>query len=166
MSDLALPASSPLTGSTRKKRRLLTLTDGSGATVAEARLGKEATPAAAIFAIAGGEHRIERTDRAEYTVTGPSGEHVAVYRKKALTLADGEVLEWHSSGFAGTRFRLGENLWVAKPRWPPPLRGFRAEVSPAFLAREDRALIAALAGILTQWGIETEAAMEQIGSGG
>ena len=59
---------------------------------------------------------------------------------------------------------------AAVDKLPTPLlklpRGFRAEVSPAFLAREDRALLAALAGILTQWGIETEAAMEQIGSGG
>src|SRR3954451_2730136 len=166
MPDLAVPTSSPLTGATRKRRRLLTLTDGSGATVAEAKLGKEAKPASAVFTLARGEHSVERTDRFEHTVTGPDGEHLALYRRHELTLADGEVLEWHSSGFCGTSFRLGEDLWVAKPRWPPPLRGFRAEVSPAFLARDDRALLAALAGILTQWGIESEAAMEQIGSGG
>ena len=49
MSELPRPGSSPLTGSTRKRRRLLTVTDGSGTTVVEAKVGKEAKPAGGLL---------------------------------------------------------------------------------------------------------------------
>ena len=166
MAELSPPTASPLIGSTHKRRRLLTVTDGNGAVVVEAKLHKEAKPAEAIFTVAGGEYRIERLETREHAVIAPDGSPAARYRKKEIGLAGGDVLRWESSSFLRSRYRLGDDLWVAKPRWPPPLRGFRAEVSPAFLAREDRDLLAGIAAVLTQWGIETEATMDQIGSGG
>jgi hypothetical protein len=163
---LVLPSASPLRGSTSKRRSLLTVTGPGGEVVVEARLRKRAEPSAAVFETAEGEYRLERPERFHLAVFDPSGAEVTRKQKEAVTLAGDEVLEWDESTFVRSRFRLGGDLWVAKPRWPPPLRGFTAELSTGFLAREDRGMLAGLAAVLTQWAIETEATMNQIGNPG
>lgn len=162
---LVLPSSSPLSASTAKRRSLLTLKDGGGVVV-EARVDKAAKPSVAVFETAEGEYHLERADSNLLVLYGPGNAEVARKVKGAVELPGGESLPWKTSDFVISRYRLGEDMWVAKPRFPGPGRGFKAEVSIGFLAREDRGILAGLATVLTMSAIETKAAMDSIGNPG
>ena len=142
----------------------MSLVDHAGHVVLEARLRRAAKPAYAVIRTAQGELRVDRTDgflppgpkrsarrdRSEkLEVVDPTGNVVATMRKNQLTLADGEALAWAGPRIWSNRCGLGGDLWLAKGL-RPRRRGFRAELSGAMLAREDRALITGIAAILTQ----------------
>ncbi len=70
-------------------------------------------------------------------------------REDQLALGSGEALTWVGPAIWSSVCSLGGDLWVAKVLWPRR-RGFRAELSGAMLAREDRALLTGIAAVLTQ----------------
>ncbi|MGZ5342707.1 MAG: hypothetical protein ACXWEK_06715, partial [Solirubrobacterales bacterium] len=167
--DLAPITSSQLQGRTRAWGQELSVMDGAGHIVIEARLGNAAKPHYAVFRTAQGEWRVERTDT--FVLPGPrrsglrdrterldvldsSGNVVAVMRRGQLTLADGENLRWVYPATYSTSCGLGGDLWVAKAHWPRR-RGFRAELSGGMLAREDRGLLTGIAAMLTHTSLRS-----------
>jgi hypothetical protein len=175
--DLAPITTSELRGRTRKRGKELSVVDGAGHVVVEARLRGAAKPAYATFATAHGEWRIER--RGRWLPPGLPGPRrssrrdgkprldvvdwahrvVATMRGSELTLADGETLTWVGPRIWSSLCGLGGDLWIAKGL-RPRRRGFRAELSGAMLAREDRALLTGIAAVLTY------AALSHPGGGG
>lgn len=145
----------------------LTVADRDGNVVVQGKLGKAAKPALAQIVTAEGRWRLERRERPrnamgarifwrrlptfqERVVINTSNEEeVATLRGTNLTLADGETLTWAGPRIWTSLCGLGDGLYVAKSLWPRR-RGFRAELSPAMLAREDKALLTGLGAILTQ----------------
>jgi hypothetical protein len=142
--------------------------DGADHVVVQAALGRAAEPALALLRTAHGEWRVERrtdpflppgpvrrarTDRTEtLEAIDASGTVVASMRRDQLTLADGETLTWVGPRLWSSRCGLGGDLWVAKGL-RPRRRGFRAELSGAMLAREERARLTGLAAVLTHWAL-------------
>jgi len=145
-------ALAPITASRlqgRVRGKALTVTDPNGDVVVQAALGKAAKADYAVFETAQGKWRVERGGRSTLVALDPVGNAVATARKGEVVLPDGETLPWELSSRVRPRYRLGGDLWVAKPT-RLPLREFNAELSQAMLAREDRALLAGLASILAQ----------------
>jgi hypothetical protein len=138
-------ATSPLRGRIRKRGRMLTVTDPTDAVVVQAALGKAASPAYAKFETAGQSWRIDHGSSSA-AVLDCNGDLVAKVLQGAIVLADNERLEWELSGLP-LSCRIGD-LWVARLGVMRERR-FKAQLSPAMLAREDLGLLAGLASVLT-----------------
>ena len=129
------------------------MTDPNGAVVVEAALGKAARPAYANFVTAGGRWRVKEGAKSRLTGTKSASvvdrrdNSVAKLLEGAIVLAGGETLTWALSGLL-PRCRIGGDLWVAR-LGVTRVRKFSAELSQELLAREDLALLAGLASVLT-----------------
>jgi hypothetical protein len=155
-------AASPLRAKAARRGKVLTVTDPSGAAVVEATENKAADRLEVTIETAAGSWRIEeavplhRLGRilatvrtpSEVAILDPAGNPVAVARNGEVVLAGGEALSWRQSR-APTRYRLGDDLWVAKDSWRSGTV-FSAELSEQMLARPDRSLLVGVASILTQ----------------
>ena len=180
--DLAPIITSELHGQARNRGKELSVKDAAGQIVVEARLGSAAGPDHAAFRTAHGEWRIvDRKRVKEWTGKGPrpmwrdvisptdrvvidvSNQDVATMNKADLTLADGETLTWAGPRLWSSLCGLGGDLWVARGL-RPRRRGFRAELSGAMLAREDRALLTGIASILTQVSLTGGSGAADLGS--
>jgi hypothetical protein len=167
--DLAPVTTSKLEGRTRAWGRELNMVDSAGLRVIEVRLGAKAKPPYAVFRTASGEWRVERTD--PFRPPGPkrsglrgtaerldvidsSGDIVATKSSGRLTLAGGEELTWIQPRSSTSLCGLGDGLWVARAHWPRS-GGFRADVSDAMLARDDRGLLTGIAAMLTQTSLRS-----------
>jgi hypothetical protein len=166
--DLAPVTTSKLEGRTRAWGKELNVVDGAGLRVIEVRLGTAVKPPYAVFRTTNREWRVDRTDpflppgrkrsglrgRAErLDVIDASGDIVATMSSGRLTLSEGEELIWVYPGLT-TLCGLGDGLWVARAHWPRR-RGFRAEVSGAMLARDDRGLLTGIGAMLTQTSLRS-----------
>ena len=164
---------SPLQGEASNRGRALTVTDPNGDVVVEAMEKKwegrwEEELGGLVFETADGRWRMEQPGRpvrqsGRVLTTVPSrsgvaildaaGNTVAAARDGQVVLPSGESLSWQKSGFLiKTRFRLGNDLWVAKGSWRSGRR-FSADLSQAMLARDDKALLTGIASILTQHAV-------------
>jgi hypothetical protein len=161
--DLAPVTTSRLRGRTRDWGKHLRVEDEAGNLVIECMLGTAVKPPYATFRTAQGKWTVERTD--PFVPPGPKrsgfrhrlerldvfdsgGEVVATMHGATLKLAHGEELIWVYPQYT-TLCGLRDGLWVARAKWPRR-QGFRAEVSGAMLAREDRGLLIGIAAMLTQ----------------
>ena len=180
--DLAPITTSELRGRARKWGKELTVTDTNGQNVVEASLARVGKPEVAVFRTAVGEWRIELRKRKwtgkepeprwrgwfasrDQVVVDASGSVVAAMRNDRLTLADGETLAWVGPRVWNSLCGLGGDLWVAKGL-RPRRRGFRAELSRAMLAREDRELLSGIASIMTQIDLTGNGATPIVDPGG
>jgi len=155
---------SQLRGRITEKGRRLILTNPNGAVIVEGALGKAAAPAEATFKAADGTWSVEADGSKTVVVLDWRRKAVATARKGEVDLPSGEKLLWKQASFP-TRYRLGDDLWVAKPS-RLPVRRFSAELSQAMLNREDRGLLVGIASILTLHVVQLRARRWWIPSGG
>jgi hypothetical protein len=134
-------------GRVERKGKTLTVTDSRGAVIVQGAVDK----AEASFKTAEGRWRIEAADRG-VAVVDWAGKVVATARKGEVVLPSGERFLWKRSSLPRVRYRLGDDLWVARGSWRA--RRFSAELSPAMVGREDKSLLVGIASILTQDAIE------------
>jgi hypothetical protein len=146
--DLRPVTASRLKGSASQRGTLLTVTDLKGDAVVRATLGEAVKPAYAVLITAEGEWRVEQMGRRELLILDPSAQASARVGTGEVVLADGETLTWHKPSHLRPRYRLGGDLWVAKPS-RVPVRRFSAKLSQAMLGHEDRGLLVGIASILT-----------------
>jgi hypothetical protein len=163
--DLRPVTTSQLKGRSSQRGKLLTVTDPNGDAVVQAVLAKAVKPAYAVFKAADGEWRVEQTGRHELVVLDPSARASARVRTGEVVLANRETLTWHKPSHVRPRYRLGGDLWVAKPS-RLPVRRFNAKLSQAMLARDDRGLLVGIASILTLHVVQLRARWWWIPSGG
>ena len=100
----------------------------------------------------------------DLVVVNASNQDVATMRNMELRLADGGSFTWVGSRIWSSICGLGGDLWVAKGL-RPRRRGFRAELSRAMLAREDRELLTSIASILTHVDLTRRGAADLSGIG-
>jgi hypothetical protein len=146
-----------IVGRVRKRGRLLEISQD-GTRLLDLRLGKDAKPARAIIDAPGAAWRLERVDKALTNVTDKSGAQVASidYSERPQQIVIGsERIPFTSDGaFALRRYRLGDDLFVARAtRWAP-FQEFVADVSPALQARPDGILLLGLACAFTHWRVQ------------
>jgi hypothetical protein len=146
-----------IVGRARKRGRLVEISQD-GARLLELRLGKDAEPARAIIEAPGATWRLERVDKTHTNVVDANGAQVASVdysqRPQEIVL-NGERIPFTSDGaFAMRRYRLGDDLFVARAtRWAPS-REFVADVSPGLQARADGILLLGLACAFTHWRVQ------------
>jgi len=150
----------PVTGSRLRGRRRgqsLTVTGMHDEPVVAATLGKTAQEDAS-FETADGEYRVVATalwqGGSDAAVVDRAGERVAIARHGEVSLPSEETLVWKRTWSLGRRYRLGEDLWVARSRGIRA--GFSAALSPAILARPDTNLLVGIASILTYYAIDRD----------
>lgn len=136
----------------RKRGQLLEISQ-EGARLLELRLGKDAKPARAIIDAPHGTWRLERVDKTQTTVLDSSGATVASIdyseRPQQIVIGDERIPFTSDGAFALRRYRLGDDLFVARAtRWAPG-REFVADVSPGLQARPDGLLLLGLACAFT-----------------
>jgi hypothetical protein len=141
----------------RKRGRLVEITQD-GTRLLELRLGKDVKPARAIIEAPHGTWRLDRVDKTQTTVVDATGATVASidYSTRPQQIVIGaERIPFTSDGaFALRRYRLGDDLFVARAtRWAPG-REFVADVSPALQARPDGLLLLGLACAFTHWRVQ------------
>jgi hypothetical protein len=140
---------SPLVGRTSDKGRTLTVVSPSGETVVEAALGEAASPAYAVFETAAGRFRIPHSGGSHLTgkewtsVFDESRNPVAVIRTGEIILPGDESSSGSSRPWGAAS--SANDLWRAKKR----RRGFKADLSQAMLAREDKDVVPGIASVLT-----------------
>jgi hypothetical protein len=146
-----------IVGRARKRGRLLEVSQG-GTRLLELRLGKDAKPARAIIEAPIGTWRLDRVDKTQTNVVDGNGAQVASIdyseRPQQVVIASERIPFTSDGAFALRRYRLGDDLFVARAtRWAP-FREFVADVSPALQARPDGVLLLGLACAFTHWRVQ------------
>jgi hypothetical protein len=147
---------SPLHGHAYNRGKSLTLADPNGNPVLTVAVSEAVDRVLVVFETAAGQWRFQQLPQdhgSEITIFDADDRAVATARNGEVALATGENLSWEQTSRMHTRYRLGDDLWVAK-RSRGSGRTFRAELSQAMLARDDVSLLAGIASILTQHAVK------------